>query len=177
MIFLWFPTFGVKLPFILQKGSQNCILGVRMYVSRKSKSSDCFQNFYQFRTSSENFSDFLAKFFDRFIKTAFYMSRANFWEKNYLKVVSILYHLCTCCIFLVFGQRFSTFVKNVVWVSRRMSPKIFVCRKFFLLFLSDFEQEFFWFWPSFLSAQLPKMHFKFTEEKFYVFSRNFLALF
>ena len=62
MIFLWFFPLGDKLPFIFQNGSQNCILSVRMKVSRKSKSSDWFQNFYHFRTSSESFSDFWQNF-------------------------------------------------------------------------------------------------------------------
>ena len=62
MIFLWFSPLGDKLPFIFQNGSQNCILSVRMKVSRKSKSSDWFQNFYHFRSSSESFSDFWQNF-------------------------------------------------------------------------------------------------------------------
>ena len=62
MIFLWFSRLGQKLPFILQNGSQNCILSVRMNVSRKSKTSEWFQNFYHFRTSTENFSVFWQNF-------------------------------------------------------------------------------------------------------------------
>ena len=138
MIFLWFSTLGEKLPFILHNGSQNCILSVRMNVSGKSKSSERFLKFLTFPDFDRKLFGLLAKFFDRVIKTAFYMSRANFWEKNYLKVFSILYHLWTSSIFLVFGQKFQDFVKNVVWVSRKMSPKIFVCRK-------DFFKPF-WFW-------------------------------
>ena len=138
MILLWFSALGKKLPFVWQIGSQNCLLGVRMNVSRKCKSSECFQNFYQFRTSSENFSGFWQKFSAELSNSLLLVQsellRRTIWR---------LFQFCIICghwaFFVVFGHRLSAFVKNAVWVSRRMFPKTFVCRKFFLLSLSGIE--------------------------------------
>ena len=118
------------------------------------------------------------KSFRQSYQTAFYSSRAKFWEKklsegcfNFVSFADIEHF------FSVFVQKFSAFVKSAVCVSRRMFPKFFLCRKIFLLSLSDFEWEFFWLLAYFFSTRLPQVHSLFTEEEVYGFSRNFLIFF
>ena len=176
MILFWFSHLVEKLPSILQNGSQNCFLGVRMNVSTKSKPLERLQSFYQFRTSSENFLDFWQRFSADLSKQPCTRPERTFEKKKSEGCFNLLSFAEIEHFFWFLAKVF-----HLLSIMRFRCPQErvqnFFAATFLLLSFSVFEQEFFDFWPSFFSTRLPEVHSTYTEEKFYGFSRNFLVFF
>ena len=148
-----------------------------MNVSRKKKSLERFQIFYQFRTSSENFLDFWQRFSAELSKQPSTRPERTFEKKIIWRLFQFVIICGNWAFFFGFWTKFFTFCHYCGFGVHKNVSKIFLQQVFFFYHFLTLSRNFFDFWPSFFSVRLPKVHSTYTEENFYGFSRNFLVFF
>ena len=170
MIFLSFSPLGNKLPFILQNGSQNYILNVRMNVFGKRKSLDWYQNFYHFRTSSENFSVFWQNFPTELSKQPSTCPERTSEKKTIWR----MFQFCIICghvAFFGFWPKVFSFCQKCGLGVQKNVSKNFCLQKFFSFITFGLCVGFFFdFWPSFFFGAI-------TENAFEVHGGKILWIF
>ena len=169
MILFWFSPLGEKLPSILQNGSQNCFLGVRMNVSRKKNLWKDFKIFINSELRAKNFWTFGKSFRQTYpYQNSLLLVQSELLRKKYLKVVSIWYHLRKLSIFVFgFWPKFFTFCQYCDLDVHKNVSNFFLQQVFFFYHFLALSRNFFDFWPSFFFGAI-------TESAFNVYGGKIL---